>query len=36
VTVLDRKGFLARYFDSPLTGEQRPVVELEGSIVGVG
>jgi hypothetical protein len=32
---IDRNGFLDRYFDPPLTGEQRQIADLEGWIFGV-
>jgi hypothetical protein len=32
---LDQNGFLDRYFDPPLTDEQRQVADLEGWIFGV-
>lgn len=32
---MDRNGFLGRYFDPPLTEEQRRVADLEGWIFGV-
>jgi hypothetical protein len=32
---MDRNGFLPRYFDPPLTDEQRRVADLEGWIFGV-
>ena len=35
LTEIDRNGFLPRYFDPPLTGEQRQIADLEGWIFGV-
>jgi hypothetical protein len=35
LTEMDRSGFLLRYFDPPLTDEQRRVADLEGWIFGV-
>jgi hypothetical protein len=32
---MDKNGFLARYFDPPLTTEQRKIADLEGWIFGV-
>ena len=32
----DVRGALERYFNPPLTLEERPMVELEGWILGVG
>jgi hypothetical protein len=33
---MDRRGFLARYFDPPLTEEERRQCNLEGWILGIG
>jgi hypothetical protein len=35
LTVMDGHGFLARYFDPPLTAEQRQLADLEEWILGV-
>ena len=35
LTETDRNGFLLRYFDPPLTDEQRRLADLEGWIFGV-
>jgi hypothetical protein len=35
LTEMDRNGFLLRYFEPPLTDEQRRVADLEGWIFGV-
>jgi hypothetical protein len=35
LTEMDRNSFLARYFDPPLTDEQRHIADLEGWIFGV-